>query len=254
VLLSDHDVTLDHDVTSGHGVTSAAAIGVVHVNVDAVSSALVAQTLERQGIDMAGRPVYNPMLGRAFGVWIAGGGGSRDDASHSGWTRVNSTTLSSEAPALEHSLVITMLTTTNDTANTSTDAGGRTGTSIHTSRRRSGSGGGGNDTKNSSTSYTGRHGNGRYRIVFRFARFPPICTRELCQIAPSPLVGTVKGLAVPAGTVPSGCGTVPSWCGTVPSGCGTVPSGGGTVPHGVAPSLGVWHSKQERNLTILSGV
>jgi hypothetical protein len=200
VLLSDHDVTSSHDVTSDHDVTSAAAIGVVHVNDDAVSSALVAQTLERQGIDMAGRPVYNPMLGRVFGVWVAGGGGgSRDDASHSGWTRVNSTTLSSEAPALDHSLVITMLTTTNDTAGTSTGASGRTGTSIHTSRRRSGVGGDGNDTNNSSTSYTGRHGNGngngQCRVLYNFARFPPICTREPCQIAPSPLVMALVGIS-----------------------------------------------------------
>ena len=81
------------------------AIGVAHANPDKVSAALIRDTLTRQGIDMGAVPIYNPMHGRSFGVWVAGAAGAAS------LKRMNATTLSSAAPALEHSLVVTMLTT-----------------------------------------------------------------------------------------------------------------------------------------------
>ena len=89
------------------------AIGVVHVNADNISAALINETLTRQGIDMGDAPVYNPMLGRSFGAWITGvAGGAK-------LKRMNSTTLSSEKPATVHSLVVSMLTTVNSEAGAS---------------------------------------------------------------------------------------------------------------------------------------
>ena len=79
------------------------AIGVVHVNVDDTSAALINQTLSRQGIDMGAAPVYNPMYGRSFGAWITG----------TQMKRINATTLSSATPAAVHSLVLNMLTVVN---------------------------------------------------------------------------------------------------------------------------------------------
>ena len=94
-----------------------AAIGVVHPNPGTTATALVADTLRMQGIDMAGEPVYNPMLGRAFGAWVTGA----DAALH----RANATTLSSAKPATEHSVLVTMLTTVDKTAPTRAAAAGR---------------------------------------------------------------------------------------------------------------------------------
>jgi hypothetical protein len=91
-------------------VLGAEAVAVAHVNADDVSDALVKDTLQRQGIDMAGKPIYNPMRGRTFGVWLSG-------SSSSGMMiRTNATTLSSALPALEHSLVVSMLTTVGTSA------------------------------------------------------------------------------------------------------------------------------------------
>ena len=82
----------------------AAAVAVAHANPSATADALVSDTLRRQGIDMGGQPVYNPMRGRTFGAWVSSGGGSA-------MTRVNATTLASAGPAADHTLMITMLTT-----------------------------------------------------------------------------------------------------------------------------------------------
>jgi hypothetical protein len=81
------------------------AIAVAHPNPSAITDALVSDTLRRQGIDMAGQPVYNPMRGRTFGAWVSSGGSSTTMA------RVNATTLASTGPTTDHSLLITMLTT-----------------------------------------------------------------------------------------------------------------------------------------------
>ena len=95
----------DEDAGSG-------AIAVAHANPDAVSEALISSTLKRQGIDMGGAPVYNPMRGVVFGAWVSG----------SGMRRVNATTLSSSEPGKEQSIVLSMLTTTAEHRATSAAA------------------------------------------------------------------------------------------------------------------------------------
>lgn len=72
-LLSDKDVAQSSSPSSAASFSdNEAAIGVVHVNHDDVSAALIQDTLSRQGIDMKGAPIYNPMHGRTFGAWVSG--------------------------------------------------------------------------------------------------------------------------------------------------------------------------------------
>lgn len=110
VVISNEAATV---ATNSAGHVGDPAIGVAHPNPSAVSDALVHSTLQRQGIDMQGNTVYNPMRGLVFGAWVTS----------SASQRVNSTTLSSRTKATDQSLLVTMLTLTTNASSQEAAAG-----------------------------------------------------------------------------------------------------------------------------------
>lgn len=134
------DVLLEHDQLQSLGADlyDGDAIGVCHPNPDATSESLINSTLARQGIDMEGHPIFNPMKGRTFGAWLTGSTTSSVDTSSASlssttvaaatsFRRLNKTSIASNAnlhaakvkedkgqtTVAGQTLTITMLTTIN---------------------------------------------------------------------------------------------------------------------------------------------